>query len=112
MRKVCPQEVRKQGIKAGKRNEGPKRKIPVAEDSEVRCALLQMETGFQETLFFSWTFHWLLNRLKISCIAGRIYGLEGVQTKRNANLGILHISNYETNLARSRNVMQHKNGKL
>lgn len=53
MRKVCPQEVRKQGIKAGRRHEGPKRKIPVAEDSEVQCALLQMETGFQETLFFS-----------------------------------------------------------
>lgn len=52
MRKVYPQGVCKQGLKAGSKNKGPQCKIPVADDRKVQCSLLQMETGFQEFLIF------------------------------------------------------------
>lgn len=53
MRKVYPQEICKQGMKAGRRNKGPKWNIPIAKGSEVQSGLLQMETGFPESLFCS-----------------------------------------------------------
>lgn len=53
MRKVYPQEVCKQGMKANRYSEGPKYELPIAKGSEVLSSLLQMETGFQESLFYS-----------------------------------------------------------
>lgn len=46
MRKECPQEVRKQGLKAGSGDKGSECSIPIAKGLEVQSRLLQVESGF------------------------------------------------------------------